>query len=139
MNFLLDTCVVSELSRSVPDPRVLDWFEHCPDEALHISVLTLGEIRYGIDQLPPGRKKRDLLSWFESVESGFAGSTVAVDSRTAIGWGALRARLRAKGISLPIVDGLLAASALEHDFVLVTRNTEDVAATGVRLLNPWRG
>lgn len=140
MSFLLDTNVVSEPTRRQPEPRVLDWFAAQPNEALFLSALTLGELRRGILLLDEGRKRRALLRWLEQeIEPGFGGRVVPVDARVMLAWAELQARAARSGRTLPVMDGLFAASALAHDLTLVTRNTADFAATGVKLLNPWAG
>lgn len=140
MSFLIDTNVVSEPTRRQPEPRVLDWFAAQPSEALFISALTLGELRRGILLLDEGRKRRALLRWLEQeVEPGFGGRVVTVDAKVMRVWAELQARAVHSGRALPVMDGLFAASALAHDLTLVTRNTADFVATGVKLLNPWTG
>jgi predicted nucleic acid-binding protein len=140
VSFLLDTNVVSEPTRRQPEPRVLNWFAAQPDEALFISVLTLGELRRGILLLDEGRKRRALLRWLEQeIEPGFGGRMVAVDVTVMHAWAELQARAARSGRALPVMDGLFAASALAHDLTPVTRNAADFAATGVKLLNPWTG
>lgn len=138
MSFLLDTNVVSEPTRPQPDPRVLEWFSAQTDETLFLSALTLGELRRSILLLDEGRKRRGLLRWLdERIEPGFGGRVVAVDAVVMRTWAELQVRAVRHGRMLPVIDGLFAASALAHDFTLVTRNTADFAATGVELLNPW--
>ncbi|MSU25267.1 MAG: type II toxin-antitoxin system VapC family toxin [Opitutus sp.] len=138
MSFLLDTNVVSEPTRRQPEPRVIDWLAAQTDETLFLSALKLGELRRGILLLDEGRKRRGLLRWLEEeIEPGFGGRVVAVDAPVMRAWAELQARAQHGGRALPVMDGLFAASALAHDFTLVTRNASDFAATGVKLLNPW--
>jgi predicted nucleic acid-binding protein len=138
VSFLLDTNVVSEPTRRQPEPRVIEWMAAQPDETLFISALTLGELRRGILLLDEGKKRRALLRWLEQeIEPGFGGRIVAVDAAVMRAWAELQERAARSGRTLPVMDGLFAASALAHDFTLVTRNTADFAATGVNLLNPW--
>jgi predicted nucleic acid-binding protein len=138
VSFLLDTNVVSEPTRRQPEPRVIEWFATQTSETLFLSALTLGELRRGILLLDEGKKRRALLRWLEQeIEPGFDGRVVAVDAKVMHGWAELQARASRGGRALPVMDGLFAASALAHDFTLVTRNTADFAATGVKLLNPW--
>ncbi len=140
MSFLLDTNVVSEPTRRQPEPRVLEWFAAQPDETLFLSALTLGELRRGILLLDEGKKRRGLLRWLEQeIEPGFGGRIVAVDATVMRTWAELQERAARSGRAMPVMDGLFAASALAHDFTLVTRNTADFAAVGVKLLNPWAG
>jgi predicted nucleic acid-binding protein len=137
VTYLVDTCVLSEVGRPKPASSVVRWLEATPEDALAISALTLGEIRFGIARLGAGAKRRRLAAWLEALEARFDGRILAVDSAVAKRWGDLRAHATATGKALPVVDGLLAATALTHQIVLVTRNVGDVRATGVSLLDPW--
>ena len=136
MSYLVDTNVLSELRRKQPQPEVVAWFTQRPRQTLYLSVLTLGEIRKGIERLEAARQQ-PLLDWLEvELPNYFLGRLLAVDAQTADRWGRL---LASAGRQLPAVDSLLAATALQHDLTLVTRNTVDFAGTGVRLINPWNG
>ena len=136
MSYLVDTNVLSELRRKQPQPEVVAWFTQRPRQTLYLSVLTLGEIRKGIERLEAARQQ-PLLDWLEvELPNYFLGRLLAVDAQTADRWGRL---LASAGRPLPAVDSLLAATALQHDLTLVTRNTADFAGTGVRLINPWNG
>ena len=136
MSYLVDTNVLSELRRKQPQPEVVAWFTQRPRQTLHLSVLTLGEIRKGIERLGAARQQ-PLLDWLEvELPNYFLGRLLAVDAQTADRWGRL---LASAGRPLPAVDSLLAATALQNDLTLVTRNTADFAGTGVRLINPWNG
>ncbi len=135
MSYLIDTNVLSELRRKAPDPGVVDWFARHPAGTLHLSVLTLGEIRRGIEGVGDATRKRALLDWLETdLPAFFAGRIVPVDAAVADRWGRLIARA---GRPLPAIDSLLAATALQHDLVLVTRNTKDFAGLPVEVFNPW--
>jgi predicted nucleic acid-binding protein len=134
LSYLIDTNVLSELRRKQPQPEVVAWFTQRPRQTLYISVLTLGEIRKGIERLAPVRQQ-PLLDWLEvELPNYFLGRLLAVDAQTADRWGRL---LGSAGRPLPAIDSLLAATALQHDLTLVTRNTADFEDTGVRLINPW--
>ena len=136
MSYLVDTNVLSELRRKQPQPEVVAWFTQRPRQTLYLSVLTLGEIRKGIERLGAARQQ-SLLDWLEvELPNYFLGRLLAVDAQTADRWGRL---LGSAGRPLPAVDSLLAATALQHDLTLVTRNTADFSDTGVRLINPWNG
>lgn len=135
MSYLLDINVLSELRRKSPDPGVVDWFSQRPPATLHLSVLTLGEIRKGIEGVGDGTRRQALLDWLETdLPTFFTGRILAVDAPVADRWGRLVA---AAGRPLPAIDSLLAATALEHDLVLVTRNVKDFAGLPVELFNPW--
>jgi hypothetical protein len=134
MTYLLDTNVVSELRRREPDARVLDWYATVPSAQLFLSVLTIGEIRLGIERL---RRKdpvqADALDrWLRGLRGSFADHVVDIDQETAQEWGRLNAP-----DPLPVIDGLLAATARVRGWTLVTRNVADLAGSGVTLLNPF--
>jgi predicted nucleic acid-binding protein len=136
--FLLDTNVVSEAVRTNPDPHVIDWLRSAEESLLHLSVLTLGEIRKGVAGLPQSRKRTRLEVWLEvELQARFAGRILAVDGAVADRWGLLAAEAKRKGKALSAVDGLLAATALEHNLTLVSRNVRDFANARVEVLNPW--
>ena len=136
--FLLDTNVISEAVRSEPDSRVTAWLDSVQEDLLHLSVLTLGEIRQGVAQLAQGKRRLRLERWLEvELRTRFAGRIVAVDEEIAERWGGLMAEARRAGTSLGVVDGLLAATALEHGLTLATRNVKDFLRLGVALSNPW--
>ena len=137
MSYLVDTNVLSELRRKQPDARVVAWMEQRPAQALYLSVLTLGEIRKGIERLQGDARQSALLDWLEVELPRFCwGRVLAVDAHTADRWGRLQG---SAGRPLPAIDSLLAATALQHDLTLVTRNTADFDGMGVRLVNPWLG
>ena len=136
--FLLDTNCVSELVRVKPEPRVLEWMETAEETLLHLSVLTLGDLRKGLAVLPQGRRRTRLEAWLEvDLRGRFSGRILPVDAAVADRWGLLAARARRIGAPLPIVDGLLAATALHHNLTMVSRNVCDFAAAQVPVLNPW--
>jgi predicted nucleic acid-binding protein len=136
--FLLDTNCVSELVRVRPEPRVLEWMDAAEESLLHLSVLTLGEIRKGLAALPQSRRRTRLEAWLEiDLRGRFSGRILPVDAAVADRWGLLAAQARRQGAPLPIVDGLLAATALHYNLTMVSRNVCDFAAARVPILNPW--
>lgn len=137
--FLLDTSVVAELVKPVPDGNVRRWVDEADESILFLSVLTLGEIRKGIESLGPGARRGRLESWLQvDLRSRFRDRILPIDVAIADRWGAISAMTAAKGKPSPVVDGLLAATALHHNLTLVTRNGADVGGTGVSTLNPWQ-
>ena len=135
MSYLLDTNVVSETMRPVPNPAVSAWLDSVPAESLFLSVLSVGELRHGLDRLPRGRKREQLEVWLErAVPAWFEERLLAVDTRVSDAWGRLRAR---EGRPLPAVDSLLAATALSHGLRMVTRNVGDFSLKGLEVINPW--
>ncbi len=137
MKILLDTCVVAELRHPQGNPAVRAALAPFEDDALFLSVLTLGEIAKGITLLPDGRKKQDLTTWLVGLEQQFAERILTIDRDAAILWGELTARARAGGAVIPTSDGLIAATALRHGLHVMTRNTRHFAATGAMILDPW--
>jgi predicted nucleic acid-binding protein len=136
--FLLDTNIVSELIKPKPDTKVAAWIEATEETLFRLSVLTLGEIRKGIDSLSDRSRRSSLESWLNyDLMVRFANRILEVDQGVADRWGRIAAKAIAARHPLPVIDGLLAATALHHNLTLVTRNTKDVAATGVPVFNPW--
>jgi len=132
---LVDTNVLSELRRRTPDPAVARWFADRPAGTLDLSVLTLGALRKGVERLADPARRLALLDWLETdLPAFFAGRVLAVDAAVADRWGHLQARA---GRPLPAVDSLLAATALHHGLILVTRNVRDVGHLGAQVANPW--
>ncbi len=135
MSFLIDTCALSEPVKSRPAPQVLAWLDATPPETLFVSVLTLGEIRKGIEKLGDGRKRARLALWLETeLPAWFEDRVLSVDRGVAGEWG----RLVARRGNVAAIDSLIAATALHRRLTLVTRNVADFAAMGVELLNPWQ-
>lgn len=137
--FLLDTNVVSELVRPRPDPQVAAWIQATPEGLLHLSVLTLGEIQKGVTLVASSARRAALQAWLDAdLPVRFSGRILPVDASIAARWGALSGLAQARGIPLPVIDGLLAATALQHHLTLVTRSVRDLAPTRVPVLNPWK-
>jgi toxin FitB len=136
--FLLDTNVISELTRPSPERKVVKWIEATDESLLNLSVLTLGEIRKGIDSLPHRSRRIALESWLShDLAIRFANRILGIDQAVADRWGRIAAKAHAAKQPLPVIDGMLAATALHHNLTFVTRNAKDVAITGVPLFNPW--
>lgn len=138
MKYLLDTCVISELVRPKPATSVANWIREQQEYLLYFSVLTLGELRKGIDRLPEGRKRVRLENWLNrDLRLRFVGRWLPIDEEIAERWGLVNARAIAQGRAMPVIDSLIAATALVHGMTVVTRNTDDMQPSGVLLLNPW--
>lgn len=136
--YLLDTNIISELRNKNPEPRVMEWMEAADEGLLHLSVLTLGEIRKGAALLPQDKRRTQLETWLEvDLQARFAGRILPIDSGVADRWGWIAAEARRKGLTLPVIDGLLAATALHHNLTIVSRNVKDFVTTQVPVLNPW--
>ena len=135
MSYLIDTNVLSELRRKSPNAGVVEWISQRPPTTLHISVLTLGEIRKGIDGLADEARRMKLLDWLEiDLPAFFTGRLLPVDIQVADRWGRMVA---AAGRPLSAIDSLLAATALSHNLVLVTRNVKDFTDIPLQVINPW--
>lgn len=138
MNYLLDTCVVSELIKANSDKNVINWIETIEEERLFLSVLTLGEIEKGIAKLPLSLRKSNLKTWLEQdLVLRFENRILNITPEIAQYWGDLQGALEKQGKPMPIIDGLIASTALVHDLILVTRNVNDVERSGVSILNVW--
>jgi|TARA_R100000093_G_C1918345_1_gene64963 hypothetical protein len=138
MRFLLDTCVLSEVVKPEPNPGVTAWLDATDEYVLHLSVLTLGEIQKGVSGLASGQRKQSLQSWLDrDLRHRFSGRILPVSEDTATEWGLLSGEAKQNGVSAPVIDTLLAATAREHNLVLVTRNTRDFEPFSLHLLNPW--
>lgn len=138
MKYLLDTSAVSELVRPKPDPRVAAWIDERDESGLYLSVLTLGELHHGIALLAAGARKNKLQDWVdEELSRRFQGRILDVDADTAAQWGRLKARAETRGEPVLVVDSLIAATALVHNLIVVTRNVKDFVRCGVSVHNPW--
>lgn len=138
MKYLLDTCVISELTRELPSENVVAWFESANEHRLFLSVVSIGEMQKGIYGLERGKKRTRLEKWFiDEVVPGFSGRILEIGQKTMSTWAKLSVDLRAKGIVRPSFDSLLEATALEHDLVFVTRNTKNFQGSAMTILNPW--
>lgn len=139
MSFLLDTNVVSETMRKRPSAVVLDWVAAQVTESVFISAVTLGELRRGALLLGEGKKRNALLRWIETgLKADFASRILPVDIAVMERWAELQIATQKAGRRLPLMDSLLAATALAHGLTLATRNLADFQAAGVPLLDPWR-
>lgn len=135
MSYLLDTNILSETLRAKPSTEVVNFLNTLPSHTLFISVLTLGEIRKGIEKLEKGKRKSRLIVWLEEDLSNWFGSQMLPISReVADRWGYLTAHITRP---LPAIDGLLAATALVHNLKMVTRNTKDFDIPGLEVVNPF--
>ena len=136
--FLLDTNVPSELTRSSPNARVSTWVGAQDSVSLYLSVVSVGEFRKGFCLLPQGRRRMQLEQWLEQFLLPLFGSRILpVTQSIANRWGVLSATCQVRGTPLNTADGMIAATALEHDLTLVTRNVKDFAELRVDLLDPW--
>jgi predicted nucleic acid-binding protein len=137
--FLLDTNVLSEFNRrGEPNRLVKQWLEAADTDSLYASVLTFGEIRLGVELLPPGKRRTQLEQWLDrDLPEWFEGRILPVDQSIADRWGLLRAQAQMKGRALSVIDALLAATALQHNLTIVSRNVSDFSIVGLAVVNPW--
>jgi predicted nucleic acid-binding protein len=136
--FLLDTNVPSELVRPQPERKVTAWIAAQELEALYISTMSFGELRKGTALLSPGKRRTELEAWIETDLSRlFSGRILPVSRAIAERWGVLDAEQQLAGRPMNIADGVIAATALEHDLTVVTRNVKDFDRLGVMLISPW--
>ena len=134
MTFLVDANVLSETTKPVPDPAVVDWLRR-NERALVVDPVVLGEIRFGILLLPRGRRRARLERWFDSGVERL--HCLPWDAATGVRWAELLADLRTAGAAMPIKDSLIAATALTHGLVVATRNRTDFERAGVRVCDPF--
>ncbi len=138
MNYLLDTCLVSELVKKAPKTSVVEWVRQQSEERLYLSVLTPGELQKGIAKLEDQQRARELQRWLDDdLLERFAGRVLDVTPAVARIWGRIQGRAERAGRRMQVIDSLIAATALKLGAPMVTRNVEDVAASGVEIVNPW--
>lgn len=138
MNLLLDTNVLSEVQRPVPEPKVLEWLDTVDEDRVFISVASIAELRRGVALMDAGRRRAALAAWLANdLPARFADRILPIDHAVAERWGDLMAQSRRSGVALSVMDAFFAATALAKDITLVTRNVRDLEAFGVLLLNPW--
>ncbi len=138
MKYLLDTCAISELVKKKPSKKVLQWIQGCDEDAIYLSVLTLGEIQKGIAKLADSKRKATIQQWLDcDLRNRFAGRIIPINEDIALTWGLIMAKAENKGKPIPSIDSLIGATAVAHNLTVITRNTDDLAPTGARLFNPW--
>jgi len=138
VSFLLDTVVVSELVRKSPSTAVLKWIDGQDEASLYLSVLTIGELEKGIARLPASVRRNRLLSWVRrDLVERFGGRLLPIDMRTAARWGSVTGESEKRGRPLPVIDCLIAATALVHGLSVATRNVGDFGRCGATCVNPW--
>jgi predicted nucleic acid-binding protein len=139
MRYLLDTCVISELVARQPNQQVIDWIDGVDSESVNLSVVTIGEIRKGIEKLPDSKRKLMLQEWLEDdLFVRFTGRILPIDLDVILVWGTMVARLELSGKKMAAMDSLVAAIALHGNLRLVTRNEDDFKHAGIHIVNPWK-
>jgi len=138
VKYLLDTCLLSETRRKVPNQGVVNWLESVDEDRLFISVVTLTEIQKGIVKLDEGPRRQAFQTWLDKdLSARFKGRILGLSQEVALEWGVLLGSNERKGEKLPLIDSLLASTAIQYNLTLVTRNTNDFGRMPVRLINPW--
>lgn len=138
MSHLLDTCVISELVKSEPSANLLQWFSSQDEDALYLSVLSMGELERGVEKLPTSRRKTRLSQWVrQDLAKRFEGRLLSLDLQVAQRWGAMVGASERKGRPLPVIDSLIAATAIVHGLSVVSRNVADFERCGVSCVDPW--
>lgn len=139
MKYLLDTCLISELIKKVPNAAVVHWLDEQDEQSLFLSVLTIGELQNGISKLAASARKDELQVWVEhDLTLRFTGRVIDIEMEAVLIWGRLQGESEQRGESLPVMDSLIAATAVAHGLVVVTRNVKDLERCQVRVCNPWR-
>ena len=139
MNYLLDTCVLSELIKREPQVSVLNWVNNVREQTCFISVLTVGEIQKGISKLPESPKKQVLQNWLNlDLQQRFEGRILELTVEILIKWGQILVSLEKAGVKLPVIDSLIAATALTNSLTVVTRHVQDIERFGAIIFNPWK-
>jgi len=139
MNYLLDTNVISELISKRSNKKVVEWLDRLDSNTIYLSVITIGEIRKGIEKLPPSKRKERIKEWLEGdLLLRFQGKILEITTEVMLIWGELTGRLEKEGRPITAIDSLIAAIALQGNYRLVTRNEHDFQYTGVTIINPWK-
>lgn len=134
MKFIADANLLSEATKPEPAPQVLDWLRS-NEPHLAVTPVVLGELEFGILLLPAGKRKKRLQLWFGEIRS--TALCLDFDNNAASAWARLLAKLRSKGLAMPIKDSLIAASAIAHNLAVATRNTRDFKNAGIPVVDPF--
>lgn len=145
MSYLLDTCILSKLQKisKHPDRELTNWITKHSESTYFLSVLTLGEIQGGICKLnlkkkEESKKRLILENWFtQELIPRFANRILEINTEVVLTWGKLSGESKQRGIGIPVVDGLIAATAIVNNLTIVTENIKDFIETGARVFNPW--
>lgn len=139
MTFLLDSCVISELVAKRPNRAVVQWIDGIEEEKLYLSVITIGEIKKGIDKLANSARRDTLSAWLEDeLLLRFRDKILPIDTAVMLVWGEMTAELETRGRPMSAIDSLIAATCLHGGLDLVTRNESDFTHSGVTVINPWK-
>ncbi|MBV9426271.1 MAG: type II toxin-antitoxin system VapC family toxin [Bradyrhizobiaceae bacterium] len=138
MSFLLDTNVVSEWVKPRPDPGLIEWLASVDEDRVYISVITISEIRYGIERMPFGARRKRIQDWFVTdLPRRFDKRILSINIIVADAWGRIMNRARAAGRQIGPMDAFIASTAQTSELTLVTRNVSDFEFLGVQVIRPW--
>lgn len=137
MNYLLDTCVISEFIKAKPSAMALQWISEKHEQSLYLSAISVAEIQRGIAKMPKSKRKNELNVWFGKILAQFDGRILSFDQKAAVLWGNEIAKLETIGKQIPSIDGFIASIAASQQMRLVTRNSSDFKHFPVEQVNPW--
>lgn len=138
MKYLIDTCVISEFTKKTPDIKIIDFLDSLDQDNVYLSVLSIGEIKKGIARLNDINKQKELSAWLNDVLlKNYKDNLVDIDIQVIGRWGEIVGSYEKNGIVLPVIDSLLAASAIYYDMIFVTRNVKDIKILECNYFNPW--
>jgi len=138
LKYILDTNIISELINSNPNPKVLNFLNTLKEKDIYLSSITIGEIYFGIQKLPHGKKQKKLLAWVEEqLIPRFHNKVIDIDTDVMLHWAVLTNILKTQGTPLPIMDSLIGATCLAKKFTLVTRNEKDFKNIDIKIINPF--
>lgn len=138
MKFLLDTCVISEFVRKSPSKKVIAWLNSKSNDDLYLSVITIGEIQKGISKLPYSQKRLTLQKWLDKdLSNQFDNRVLDISKGIIDRWGRMQGGSESEGKTLPVIDSLIAATAIHHGMTISTRNVSDLELCGASVRNPW--
>ena len=138
MSYLLDTCFLSEFVKQEPSKLVQGWMEQQNEQNLYISSITWGELQRGVAKLPFSHRKSDLTVWLNQMKESFSSRILPISVDVSEQWGLMTADLESRGLAMPLIDSLIAATARHYQMTLVTRNVNDFKDTQLQLINPWQ-
>lgn len=138
VKYLLDTCVISELVKLAPNPKIIEWLNQEPSESLFLSVITIGEVRKGLTRLPDSKRKERLSGWLNTLLEDYAERILPIDLKVAETWGFIQGNAEKAGTPMSSIDSLIAATSYTHNLILATRNESDFIPGNIPIINPWK-
>jgi len=138
LKYLLDTCVISELIKSAPNNKVVEWLNEQPSDMLFLCAITIGEVRKGLAKLPDSDKKDILTVWLNTLIQEYKERILSIDLMVCENWGVIQGNAEKAGTPMPSIDSLIAATTYTHNLTLVTRNERDFIPSNIPIINPWK-